>query len=246
LAHDHESASPGAQALYLRWVDLRQSGVPIAYLTGQREFYGRQFWVNRHTLIPRPETELLIDTAIDLLREQHASPIRLCDLGTGSGCIAISLARELPHASIWATDDSHDALKMARNNAVWLGAADQVTFSQGHWWRALDQERSPRFDGIVSNPPYIAPHDPHLSKGDLRFEPASALAGQGRGIGDIEEIIREAGNWLVPNGFLLIEHGFDQQAIVVERFQQAGFQRVQGLIDLSNNPRAVLGFRGLD
>ena len=243
LAHDTDLVDVGAQALFLRWIGQRQAGVPLAYLVGGREFYGRNFWVNDHTLIPRMETELLIDTVKDLLGQHGGGGLRFCDLGTGSGCIGITLALEFPQAQVYASDISGGALQVARNNAVWLGAGPQMRFYQGAWWQALGQAPA-TFHGIVSNPPYIAPGDQHLSQGDLRFEPAQALVGQGNGLDDIRTIAGGAINRLEPNGFLLIEHGFDQQAAVMGVFQQAGLIRVRGLTDLAKNPRAVLGFRG--
>jgi len=245
LAHDTDMVDVGTQALFLRWAKERQAGIPLAYLVGNREFYGRNFWVNAHTLIPRAETELLIDTARQVLDGSGGSDgsgLRLCDLGTGSGCIAVTLALEFPQAAVWASDLSEAALQVARNNSAWLGAAARTHFSQGAWWQAFTNAPQ-TFHGIVSNPPYIAPGDPHLRQGDLRYEPDSALVGQGQGLGDIYTIVAGAIDRLEPNGFLLIEHGFDQQSDVVVIFQQAGLVRVQGLIDLANNPRAVLGFR---
>lgn len=242
LAHDNDMVDVGTQALFLRWTKERQAGSPIAYLMGSREFYGRNFWVNAHTLIPRSETELLIDTARELLGKSDGSGLRLCDLGTGSGCIAVTLALEFPQASIWASDVSGGALQVARNNAAWLGAAARTHFAKGAWWQAFTNAPQ-TFHGVVSNPPYIAPGDPHLGQGDLRYEPGSALVGQGQGLGDIRAIVAGAIDRLEPNGFLLIEHGFDQQSEVMAIFQQAGLVRVRGLIDLANNPRAVLGFR---
>jgi release factor glutamine methyltransferase len=243
LAHDADPVDSGTEKLFCRWVQQRQAGIPIAYLTGFREFYGRGFWVNRHTLIPRMETELLVDTAKQLLSTQGDQPLSLCDLGTGSGCIAITLALEFPNASILATDQSASALQVARNNAAWLGASPRMTFATGSWWAALHTSSEQRFHGIFSNPPYIAPNDPHLRQGDLRFEPGSALAGQGTGLGDIASIVSGALNRLYAKGFLIIEHGFDQQPDVVGLFRQAGFTGIRGLADMANNPRAVLGFR---
>jgi release factor glutamine methyltransferase len=244
LAHDSDLADMGTEALFCRWINQRKAGAPIAYLTGCREFYGRPFWVNRHTLIPRMETELLIDTAKALLGNQQKGPLSLCDLGTGSGCIAVTLALEFPAASVTATDRSAAALRVARNNAAWLDAGRRVAFLEGSWWEALGGRPQEQFHGIVSNPPYIAPDDHHLAQGDLRFEPGSALSGQGTaGLGDIETIVRGAVRRLYPNGFLLMEHGFDQQPAVIDLLNEAGFNGVRGLADMANNPRAVLGFR---
>ncbi len=247
IAHPDTPIKPAEAALLNRWVQARSTGVPLAYLLGCREFYGRRFWVNPETLIPRADTELLIDTAKTLLGQLALkAPARLADLGTGSGCIAATLALEIPGCEVTATDVSPEALRCARNNAAWLGVSNRVCFLQGAWWDAFGASK-PKFHAIVSNPPYIAANDAHLSEGDLRFEPACALtplAGQApsAGLEAIEEIVRKAQQYLAPGGFLLIEHGFDQQPAVLALFQAAGLSEVQGLRDLAGNPRAVLGF----
>lgn len=260
IAHDDASHDAGTSALLARWVAMRQSGWPIAYLTGTREFYGRSFWVSRDTLIPRIETELLVDTAIAALKEVRsrvAAP-RLCDLGTGSGCIGISLALECADLQVTASDASAGALRMARSNAAWLGAAARMVFQESSWWDGI----TGRFHGIVSNPPYIAAGDSHLTAGDLRFEPALALSpgamksdapgqlgrdhgtapGPASGLSAIAEIVAGAPAHLEPSGFCAIEHGHDQQAPVMALFQSAGFGRITGLRDGFGNPRVVLGW----
>lgn len=250
IAHGQALADPAACALFQRMIALRQQGTPIAYLTGWREFYGRPFWVSRHTLIPRIDTELLIDTARSAA-SRFPAPVRLCDLGTGSGCIAITLALELGQAEITATDASAKAIEMARNNAAWLGADSRIGFRCGRWFAALDGLGG-RFHGLISNPPYVAHDDPHLQAGDLRYEPRQALTPMPRvdgvgpadtGLSDIIEITQGAGRCLEPGGFLLVEHGFDQQDAVMGLFAQAGFGAVQGLSDQAGLPRAVIGFR---
>ena len=260
IAHGDGSHDAGTSALLARWIAMRQSGWPIAYLTGAREFYGRSFWVNRHTLIPRIETELLVDTAIAALKEvrTRGPAPRLCDLGTGSGCIGISLALECPDLQVTLSDTSAGALGVARNNAAWLGAAARMTFQESSWWDRV----TGRFHGIVSNPPYIAAGDSHLTAGDLRFEPALALsplamesdalgrsrADQQAGLGAesglyaIAQIVAGAPAHLEPSGFCAIEHGHDQQAQVMALFQSAGFGRIKGLRDGFGNPRVVLGW----
>lgn len=244
IAHRDEPLEPGAQALLERWMSLRQQGWPIAYLTGSREFYGRSFWVNSHTLIPRIETELLVDTALAALRKHPVSSHserRLCDLGTGSGCIATTLALEMPGLRVVATDQSFEALTVARNNAAWLGAAANVHFCHGSWWQACEG----RFHGVVSNPPYIEHNDAHLGRGDLRFEPSSALTTgrpDDRGLSAIETIVCGAPNYLMPQGFLAIEHGHTQQHDVLSMFQAAGFQHCEGIADSFGNPRVVIGW----
>lgn len=213
----------------------RVAGEPIAYLVGWREFYGRRFSVTPDVLIPRPETELLVDL---LLRElDRASRPRIVDLGAGSGVLAITLGLELPGADVTATDISLAALSVARGNAAALGA--RVHFIESDWWSALADQR---FDLIVSNPPYIGSADPHLGQGDLRFEPRRALVGRGReGAGDLEEIVRGARAHLHPFGRLLVEHGWDQGPAVRASLSAAGFDAVTTEKDLGGNDRATGG-----
>jgi release factor glutamine methyltransferase len=250
IAHGSDPAPREVQALFERMVAQRRLGVPIAYLTGFREFYGRSFWVSPATLIPRIETELLIDTVIDLAQAAER-PLRLADLGTGSGCIGITLALEIRSAQITATDWSAAALQVARNNAAQLGAVPQTRFFEGSWFDALPRDRV-KYHGLISNPPYVGAGDPHLSQGDLRFEPKAALSpaatgdgttAQSDGLGDIATLATSAPEWLEPGGFLLVEHGSEQQAAVVALFRQAGLTRVRGLADDQSLPRAVIGFR---
>lgn len=250
IAHGQEPVETAALMLFKRMTTLRHEGIPIAYLTGWREFYGKPFWVNRHTLIPRIDTELLIDTALSVV-DRFDNPVRLCDLGTGSGCIAITLALELRQAQITATDACAKALEMARNNAAWLGVGGRVDFRCGRWFAALTG-LAQRFHGLISNPPYVAAGDPHLQMGDLHFEPGTALtparsrggkALPDTGLSDIAEIAHGAPQWLEPHGFLLIEHGFQQQGAVIGLLDEAGFQAIQGLTDQAGLPRAVIGFR---
>ena len=245
ITRDQTPVPKPIACLFQHWVEARRKGVPLAYLLGFREFYGRRFWVNRHTLIPRSDTELLIDTALPLLQTKD-QPISVCDLGTGSGCIAITLALECPHVSVVATDISQGALQTAANNAAWLGVANRVRFFQGAWWQALTPPQA-KFSGILSNPPYIAGTDHHLQQGDLPYEPAAALTdGSSDGLTAIRILIECAIDRLHPGGFLLIEHGFDQQDSVLALFARAGFINLQGLRDLSGTPRAVLGSKMTD
>ncbi|MBU3719983.1 MAG: peptide chain release factor N(5)-glutamine methyltransferase [Burkholderiaceae bacterium] len=258
IAHADAAAAEGVCALFRRMAAQRLAGVPVAYLTGWREFYGRPFWVNRHTLIPRIETELLIDTVMRLAQEMPA-PLRLCDLGTGSGCIGITLALELRSAELTVSDQSADALAVARNNAARFGLESRVHFQQGCWYQALKPARQ-RFHGLISNPPYVAAGDPHLQQGDLRFEPASALSpaasgsadgkgstghrepeGADAGLSDFITLAHGARDWLEPGGFLLVEHGVDQQEAVIRIFTEAGLSEVRGIPDAQSRPRAVFG-----
>lgn len=248
IAHGADPAPREVQALFERMAAQRRLGVPIAYLTGFREFYGRPFWVSPATLIPRIETELLIDTVIASAKPADR-PLRLADLGTGSGCIGITLALEIRLAEITATDRSAAALQVARNNAARLGAVPKTRFFEGSWFEALPQDRM-KYHGLVSNPPYVGAGDPHLSRGDLRFEPKAALSPgavdgimmQPDGLSDIATLTKGAPQWLEPGGFLLVEHGSEQQAAVTALFHQAGFSSVRGLADDQSQPRAVIGF----
>ncbi|MBM3374809.1 MAG: peptide chain release factor N(5)-glutamine methyltransferase [Betaproteobacteria bacterium] len=247
--------SPAESGLVDRWARQRSQGQPLAYLLGFREFYGYRFWVNPAVLIPRAETELLVEHGLAVC----GPDARLLDLGTGSGCIAISIikaaAAQGKRIAAWATDQSAGALATAKNNACWHGVS--VQWALGDWFEALgsaqvglDQQQTLtdrpaealRFDLIVSNPPYIAAADPHLQEGDLRFEPAEALSGIRKtqdGLGETARIISQAPNWLRPGGSLLLEHGWNQQTAVAALCKKAGFSEAIGLRDLTGTPRAV-------
>lgn len=233
-AYPERSLSPDAAKLYVDWLERREQGEPVAYLTGEREFFGRLFRVNSATLIPRPETELLVELAIAAV-EDFATP-SLLDLGTGSGIIAISIALERPEAHVTAIDFSPGAIEMAATNALAQGA--KVRCLLGSWYQPVEDER---FHCIVSNPPYIAEHDPHLAQGDLRFEPISALASGPNGLDDIRQIIAKAGQHLLPGGSLLLEHGYDQAAAVRELLEAQGFVAVQSWEDLAGIERVSGG-----
>ena len=223
-----------------RFADLlarRESGEPVAYLLGVREFYGRDFKVGPAVLIPRPETELIVD----LVRERvptGAAPAIL-DLGTGSGALAVTLALELSAAQVTAVDFSSAALAVARANADALGA--RVRFVESDWFAALTAGE--RFGVIVSNPPYVAAGDPHLAEGDVRFEPASALASGPAGLDDIVRIVAAAPAFLEPGGWLLLEHGYDQAPAVRELLLAGGFAEVASARDLAGIERITLGRR---
>lgn len=215
----------------------RAGGEPIAYLAGEREFFGRRFRVTPAVLIPRPDTEVLAATALDLISGQPAP--RLLDLGTGSGILAITLALERADAEIIASDVSSDALEVARQNATDLGAG-RIVFKLGDWWQALDGV-APGFQLIVSNPPYIAAGDPHLVQGDLRFEPQQALSAGPVGDADLRRIITQAPAWLGPGGWLALEHGLEQGAHCRHLMQAEGFQEVRTLRDLEHRERVTVG-----
>ena len=232
-------ALPVPQAARFRDLrDRRLAGEPIAYLLGYREFYGRRFAVDPDVLIPRPETELLIDLAI--ARCGTARPAIL-DLGTGSGVIAITLALEIPGARVTGTDRSHRALDVARANAASLDAG--VDWRAGSWFDALD-EPAARFDLIVSNPPYIAAGDRHLAEGDLRFEPPSALTDGHDGLSALRVILAGAPSRLNPAGTLIVEHGHDQAGAVRALFAAAGLVAIASVRDLAGIERITTGRLG--
>lgn len=233
----------GERALIQRWVIARHRGVPLAYLLGFREFYGLRFWVNPSVLVPRPETECLVDLALAAL-PGDARTVRVLDLGTGSGCIIIALLKAASARGValeaWATDVSAPALATARNNACWHGAA--AVFREGAWFAALGPDAKGSFDLIVSNPPYVAQDDPDLAAEVRAFEPATALSGTGpnaHGLSDLSTIIAQAGAYLRPGGSLLLEHGWTQQPAVMDLCRAAGFGAVTGFPDLSGLPRLV-------
>jgi release factor glutamine methyltransferase len=220
-------------------VRRREAGEPVAYLTGRRGFWRLDLQVGPATLIPRPETELLVELALERLPADR--DLDLADLGTGTGAIALSLALERPRARIDATDASEAALQVARTNAAELGAAAaRVRFHRGDWWGPLAGRC---YDLVVSNPPYIAEGDPHLSRGDLRFEPRSALAAGHDGLAAIAAIVQGAPGRLVPGGWLLLEHGHDQGSAVRELLAAAGLADVATVRDLEGRERATLARR---
>ncbi|OQX10270.1 MAG: protein-(glutamine-N5) methyltransferase, release factor-specific, partial [Thiothrix lacustris] len=202
--------------------------------TGQREFWTLTLKVTPDTLIPRPETELLVTTALSLL---PAPACAVLDLGTGTGAIALSLASERPDLSITACDFSAAALAVAIENAK-THQLHNVSFIQSHWFSELAPQQ---FDLIVSNPPYIETNDPHLKQGDVCFEPLTALTAGQDGLDDIRHIVQTAPHWLASSGWLLLEHGYNQGTAVTTLLQMAGFQQVRCLPDLAGNPRVSLG-----
>ncbi len=232
-AHPEQLLAPKAAAAYDTLVDARQRGMPVAYLTGEREFFARAFRVTPDTLIPRPDTERLIDATLQMKLPERA---RVLDLGTGSGAIAITLALECPDWDVTATDASEAALAVARDNAARLGAC--VRFAAGDWYAAVGADE--RFDLVISNPPYIAPDDAHLGEGDLRFEPRRALVAADDGLADIRCIVAGARERLLPGGWLIVEHGWQQGEAVRAIAAEAGFAPVKTLDDLAGNPRALL------
>lgn len=213
----------------------RRAGEPIAYLLGTREFWSMPLRVTPATLIPRPETETLVELALTRIPPDTTATI--LDLGTGSGAIALAIARERPRARITATDASSEALAVAMHNAQTLHL-DNVRFAQGRWFEPLDNAR---FDVIVSNPPYIAASDPHLTRGDLRFEPISALTCGGDGLSALRHIAQHARSHLSEEGWLLMEHGYDQSTALMTWMRTLGFDNVTDHADLAGIARVVSG-----
>lgn len=233
IAHPELPVSPPAQQAYEALVARRQSGEPLAYLLGEKEFYGRPFSVTPDVLVPRPETETLVEVALACLRGRTAP--RILDLGTGSGCVAITLQLERPDASVTATDVSAAALAVARANAQSLKA--DVLFQQGDWFGALAPGST--FDLIVSNPPYVAAADPHLAA--LRHEPGLALTDGGDGLQCLSILIAGARAHLRKGGWLVLEHGYDQAAAITPRMRAAGLQEVTVYRDAGGQTRVTAG-----
>jgi len=237
FAHGDDAVSDADAQAFGALIDRRLAGEPVAYLTGRRGFWSFDLAVSPATLIPRPETERLVELALERLPDDAA--VRVADLGTGTGAIALALAHERPQARVLATDLSAAALEIAGANARALGLRN-VEFRLGSWWAPLKGET---FDLVASNPPYIALGDPHLDEGDLRFEPAAALASGAEGLDAIRAIVRQAPAHLVEGGWLLLEHGWDQGAAVRALLEVAGFQSVHTAQDLEGRDRVSLGRR---
>lgn len=223
------------QISFATLIKQRQQGIPIAYLTGTREFWSRDFTVTSDVLIPRPDTELLIELSLELIPKNLA--VKLIDLGTGSGIIAVTLAVERPNAQVIAVDASKAALNIAQHNAQ-QHQLTNIEFYQSNWFSHVPNEP---FDLVISNPPYIAPDDEHLQQGDVRFEPKSALIADNKGLSDIEIIADKARGYLKPAGHLLIEHGYNQAPQVQAIFNMLAYDKVQSYRDLSGQPRVTYG-----
>ena len=212
----------------------RREGVPVAYLTGEREFWSLQLAVSDATLIPRPETETLVSWALELALPNAASVL---DLGTGSGAIALALASERPHWRVTALDVSQEALQVARGNAV-RTRLTSVHFVQSDWYQAVTGQR---FNVLLANPPYIDGDDPHLALGDVRFEPRSALVSSDSGLEDLGRLVTGAPDQLFDGGWLLLEHGFEQANAVRVMLHDAGFSQVSTRRDMSGQQRITGG-----
>ncbi|MCX0430093.1 peptide chain release factor N(5)-glutamine methyltransferase [Aeromonas veronii] len=227
------------QATLQTWLARRLNGEPIAHLVGEREFWSLPLKVSPATLIPRPDTEVLVEQALTRIPQR---PCAVLDLGTGTGAIALALKSERPEVDVWAVDRMADAAALARENSAALGLPIEVR--DGSWFEPLgepDRDNTPRFAVIVSNPPYIDGADPHLEQGDVRFEPRSALVADDAGLADIRHIVAHAPAYLLPDGWLLLEHGWDQGEAVRQLLRDGGYREVATVRDYGDNDRVTLG-----
>jgi release factor glutamine methyltransferase len=237
IAHANDALQTNRDGEFQALLTRRLAGEPIAYLMQQREFYGLTLRVSPATLIPRADSETLVDAALEKIPHPTTKPITVLDLGTGSGAIALAIAHNRPQAKVLAVDASDAALTVAQHNASQLKLSN-VQFALSDWYANLAEQR---FDVIVSNPPYIAKNDPHLSQGDLRFEPLSALAAGVDGLDDIRQITQQGLIHLMPQGWLMLEHGYDQGTAVRELMAEAGLVEITSKQDLGGNDRVTLG-----
>jgi release factor glutamine methyltransferase len=227
------------QATLQGWLARRLNGEPIAHLVGEREFWSLPLKVSPATLIPRPDTEVLVEQALTRIPQ---GPCPVLDLGTGTGAIALALKSERPELDVWAVDRMADAAALARENSAALGLPIEVR--DGSWFEPLgepDRDNTPRFAVIVSNPPYIDGADPHFEQGDVRFEPRSALVADDAGLADIRHIVAHAPAYLLPDGWLLLEHGWDQGEAVRQLLRDGGYREVATVRDYGDNDRVTLG-----
>ena len=227
------------QATLQEWLTRRLNGEPIAHLVGEREFWSLPLKVSPATLIPRPDTEVLVEQALTKIPQ---GPCAVLDLGTGTGAIALALKSERPEVDVWAVDRMADAAALARENSAALGLPIEVR--DGSWFEPLgepDRDNTPRFAVIVSNPPYIDGADPHLEQGDVRFEPRSALVADDAGLADIRHIVAHAPAYLLTDGWLLLEHGWDQGEAVRQLLRDGGYREVATVRDYGDNDRVTLG-----
>ena len=227
------------QATLQEWLTRRLNGEPIAHLVGEREFWSLPLKVSPATLIPRPDTEVLVEQALTRIPQ---GPCAVLDLGTGTGAIALALKSERPEIEVWAVDRMADAAALARENSAALGLPIEVR--DGSWFEPLgepDRDKTPRFAVIVSNPPYIDGADPHLEQGDVRFEPRSALVADDAGLADIRHIVAHAPAYLLTDGWLLLEHGWAQGEAVRQLLRDGGYREVATVRDYGDNDRVTLG-----
>ena len=235
IVHEGDALEANIHAVFEALLERRLNGEPVAYILGCREFYGLKLKVTAETLIPRPDTETLVEAA--LAKTTQSQVCKILDLGTGTGAIALAIAKHRPQALVTAVDTSEKALSVAQENAETLGIAN-IHFIHSDWFGVLNAQR---FDVIVSNPPYIETNDTHLKQGDLRFEPISALASGIDGLDDIREIIDAAALHLNPHGWLLLEHGYNQAETVAKLLMRAGFAEISHALDLAGIQRVTSG-----
>lgn len=235
ISHESDALEPNQQAGFEALLQRRLNGEPMAYILGSRDFYGLQLKTTPATLIPRPDTETLVEAALAKI-PQNAS-LNILDLGTGTGAVALAIASQRPQTKVIAVDASLEALKVATENAQSLSLSN-VRLIESNWFSGLASEK---FDVIVSNPPYIAQDDEHLKQGDLRFEPLSALASGKDGLDDIRKIIQYAPEYLNPNGWLMLEHGYDQANAVAALLNARGFSKVAHAKDIAGTLRVTFG-----
>jgi len=228
--------SPTEKIHFFQLLEQRVIGKPIAYLIGERAFFGLDFYVTEATLIPRPDTEILIETVLEKMAVKNDQAWSFCDLGTGSGAIACTLKHQQPNCLATAIDLSEDAIMVAQRNATRHRL--DITFKQGDWLAPVADQT---FDLLISNPPYIESQDPHLDQGDVRFEPKTALISGTDGLNDIRKLISQAQNHLKTKGWLMIEHGYQQGNTVQKLFQQAGFYHIETRQDYGQRPRITIG-----
>ncbi len=236
MAWPEQTLNSNQQKTFLNLIKQRQQAYPVAYLTGHKEFWSLDLKVSPATLIPRPETELLVETI--LKKFAHHDTLKLADLGTGSGAIAIALASEQAGWKITATDISAASLNIARHNARQY-QLNNIRFLSGHWFNPLEGEC---YDIIASNPPYIADQDPHLKQGDIQFEPDNALRSGAEGMDDISYLCQHASRYLKPGGLLIIEHGYNQQQAVLNCLIKNNYRDISQLKDLSGHSRVSTGY----
>ncbi len=238
ISHANDTLSDEQIDVFNALLQRRLAGGPMAYILGRREFYGLDLKTTKATLIPRPDTETLVEAALAKISTDNI--VSVLDLGTGTGAIALAITSQRPQAKITAVDFSAAALEVAVENSQSL-KLNQVEFIESTWFSAFSKDENNKFDVIVSNPPYISENDVHLSQGDLRFEPVSALASGVDGLDDIRIIIKQAPQYLNQGGWLMLEHGYDQAADVASLLSDRGFTQVSHVLDLAGIQRVTLG-----
>jgi release factor glutamine methyltransferase len=238
ISHANDTLKGEKIDVFNALLQCRLAGEPMAYILGQREFYGLNLKTTKATLIPRPDSETLVEAA--LARSSTDNVVSVLDLGTGTGAIALAIASQRPQAQVTAVDISVEALKIAIENSQLL-KLNHVEFIESSWFSAFTGDAHKTFDVIVSNPPYISENDVHLSQGDLRFEPMSALASGVDGLDDIRIIIKQAPQYLNQGGWLMLEHGYDQASAVASLLSERGFTQVSHVLDLAGIERVTLG-----